>query len=114
MELGTNGHFILYAKHAFMVLDSANLDAAHVWNREWDWGDWGSWTYVLQMGYGISKFDAHDQYPQTFKQVKDVYRINRMDGNSESPIIMVKDTGELGTYVYATGMLASQPVIRKL
>jgi hypothetical protein len=36
MELGTNGHFILYAKHAFMVLDSANLDAVHVWNREWD------------------------------------------------------------------------------
>jgi hypothetical protein len=32
MELGVTGLFILYAKHAFMVLDSANLDEVHVWN----------------------------------------------------------------------------------
>jgi hypothetical protein len=107
MELGNAGNFILYAKHAFMVLDSANLDAVHVWNREWDWGDWGTWNYVLQMGYGITKFDAQNPYPQTFKEVKSVYRINSWDDNSNSPIIMVKDTGELGTYVYATGTFTS-------
>ena len=107
MELGNIGHFILYAKHAFMVLDSANLDAVHVWNREWDWGDWGTWNYVMQMGYGIAKFDAHNPYPQLFKEVKDVYRINSWDDNSNSPIIVVKDTGELGTYVYTTGTFAS-------
>jgi hypothetical protein len=107
LELGLTGHIILYAKHAFMVLDSANLDEVHVWNREWDWGDWGTWNYVIQMGYGIAKFDAQNPYPQTFKEVKGVYRINSWDGNSNSPIITVKDTGELGTYVYATGTFTS-------
>ena len=104
MELGNTGHFILYAKHAFMVIDSANLDAVHVWNREWDWTDWGTFNYVMQMGYGISKFDAQNPYPQTFKEVRDVYRINSWDDNSNSSIIVVKDTGELGTYVYQTGI----------
>ena len=42
VEFGNDGHFILYAKNAFMVLDSANLDTVHVWNREWDWADWGT------------------------------------------------------------------------
>ena len=93
MELGTNGHFILYAKHAFMVLDSADLGAIHVWNREWDWTDWGTFNYVLQMGYGIAKFDAGNPYPQTFKEVKNVYRINSWDDNSNSPILMIKANG---------------------
>jgi hypothetical protein len=30
VELSTAGHFILYAKHAFMVLDNDTLDAVHV------------------------------------------------------------------------------------
>jgi hypothetical protein len=107
LELGTIGHFILYARHAFMVIDSANLDAVHVWNREWDWGDWGTWNYALQMGYGIARFDVENLYPQTFKEVKDVYRINSWDDNSSSPIVMVKDTGELGTYIFSSGTFTS-------
>ena len=107
LELGNAGHFILYAKHAFMVLDSANLDAVHVWNREWDSGDWGSWNYVIQMGYGIAKFDVQNPYPIIFKEVKDVYKINSWDENSNDPIIIVKDTGELGTYVFSTGTFIS-------
>jgi hypothetical protein len=107
LELGSTGLFILYAKHAFMVLDSANLNAVHVWNREWDSGDWGNWNYVLHMGYGITKFDAQNPYPQTFKEVKDVFRINSWNGNSNTPVIMVKDTGELGTYVFNSGTFTS-------
>jgi hypothetical protein len=42
VELSTAGHFIFYAKHAFMVLDIDTLDVVHVWNREWDWADWGT------------------------------------------------------------------------
>jgi hypothetical protein len=90
-----------------MVIDSANLNAVHVWNREWDWGDWGTWNYVIQMGYGIAKLETQNPYPQTFKEVKDVFRINSWDDNSNSPIVMVKDTGELGTYVYPTGTFTS-------
>jgi hypothetical protein len=25
-----------------MVLDIDTLDVVHVWNREWDWADWGT------------------------------------------------------------------------
>jgi hypothetical protein len=107
VELGNIGHFILYAQNTFMVLDSANLDAVHVWNREWDWADWGTFNYVLQIGYGISKFDVENPYPQTFKEVKDVYRINSWDSSASSPIMMVKDTGELGTYVFNEGTFTS-------
>jgi hypothetical protein len=59
------------------------------------------------MGYGIAKFDAQNPYLQAFKEVKGIYRINSWDDNSNSPITMVKDTGELGTYVYATGTFTS-------
>jgi hypothetical protein len=107
VELGNIGHFILYSQNTFMVLDSANLDAVHVGNREWDWADWGIFNYVLQMGYGIAKFDVENPYPQTFKEVKDVYRINSWDSDASSPIMMVKDTGELGTYVFNSGTFTS-------
>ena len=59
------------------------------------------------MGYGISKLDAQSPYSQTFKEVPDVYRINSWDDNSDSPVIMVKDTGDLGTYTYKTGIFNS-------
>jgi hypothetical protein len=101
-EIVGTTHFVLHARHSWFVVDSTDLSAVNIWEKEWDWGDLNDMNYVSMTGFGFAKFDHTVPSLGVYKAVPDLYRIRSFDNNANTPVLIVKDNGPIIKYNYST------------